>query len=124
MDGKAEVTVFVMNLDREVFDRVTDPMLGHLNVGTGVHSTIRESEEVMARIVRFKGAPTFDTTKPDGTPGKLIDVSKLTALGWQACTSLEDGLALYAWFRDNSTDGDHANAAQFCEPQQRVHTGV
>jgi len=64
-----------------------------------VDCTIRELAETMQKVVGFNGDLVFDTSKPDGTPRKLMDVSRLKALGWQASISLEDGLAnTYQWF--------------------------
>jgi GDP-L-fucose synthase len=78
----------------------------HVNVGTGEDVTIAELAQLICRAVGFKGELRFDTTKPDGTPRKLLDVSKLSALGWSATTSLGDGLAsTYEWFRANMAGG-------------------
>jgi GDP-L-fucose synthase len=75
-------------------------MLSHINVGTGTDCTIRELAETLAQITGFTGRLHFDTTKPDGSPRKLMDVSRLTALGWQATIGLEAGLQqTYDWFR-------------------------
>jgi GDP-L-fucose synthase len=74
-------------------------MLSHINVGTGVDCSIRELAEACARVAGFKGRLSFDATKPDGTPRKLMDVSRLRSLGWQASIPLEQGLGeTYAWF--------------------------
>jgi GDP-L-fucose synthase len=74
---------------------------GHINVGTGTDVTIRELAETVAEVVGFEGGFAYDSTKPDGTPRKLLDVSRLSALGWQAKTALRDGLAeTYDWFLD------------------------
>jgi GDP-L-fucose synthase len=74
-------------------------MLSHINVGTGVDCTIRELAETIARVTGFNGRLVFDSSKPDGTPRKLLDVSRLKALGWQASIGLEDGLQdAYEWF--------------------------
>jgi GDP-L-fucose synthase len=74
---------------------------GHINVGTGTDVTIRELAETVAEVVGFEGGFAYDSTKPDGTPRKLLDVSRLSALGWQAKTALCDGLAeTYDWFLD------------------------
>jgi GDP-L-fucose synthase len=79
-------------------------MLSHINVGTGVDCTIRELAETVARVTGFKGQLVWDATKPDGTPRKLMDVSRLAALGWKASITLEAGLRnAYAWFLENST---------------------
>lgn len=99
VNDMAAASVYVMNLKNETYQANTQPMLSHINVGTGVDCTIRELAETMKKVVGFKGDLVFDTSKPDGTPRKLMDVSRLKALGWQASISLEDGLAnTYQWF--------------------------
>jgi GDP-L-fucose synthase len=102
VDDMAAASVHVMNLDDETYQPNTQPMLSHINVGTGVDCTIRELAETMKGVVGFEGKLVFDTSKPDGTPRKLMDVSRLKALGWEASTSLEQGLAqTYQWFLEN-----------------------
>lgn len=99
VDDMAAASVHVMNLDNATYQANTQPMLSHINVGTGVDCTIRELAETMQRVVGFNGELVFDTSKPDGTPRKLMDVSRLKALGWQASISLEQGLQqTYHWF--------------------------
>lgn len=99
VDDMAAASVYVMNLDIAAYEANTQSMLSHINVGTGVDCTIRELAETMQKVVGFKGELTFDTCKPDGSPRKLMDVSRLKALGWQSTTSLEDGLSrTYQWF--------------------------
>jgi GDP-L-fucose synthase len=99
VDEMAAACVHVMNLDEEIYRSHTQPMLSHVNVGTGVDCTIRELAETMAKVTGFSGNLVFDSTKPDGAPRKLLDVSRLTALGWRAKTPLEEGLRdTYAWF--------------------------
>jgi len=101
-DDMAAASVHVMNLPVETYQAHTRPMLSHINVGTGVDCTIRELAETLARVTGFTGRLAFDATKPDGTPRKLMDVSRLKALGWQAQIGLEDGLReTYAWFLAN-----------------------
>ncbi|HEX4568802.1 MAG TPA: GDP-L-fucose synthase [Dongiaceae bacterium] len=74
----------------------------HINVGTGTDLTIRELAETIARVVGYRGGFTYDSSKPDGTPRKLLDISRLSALGWRASTSLEAGLKQsYDWFTAN-----------------------
>jgi GDP-L-fucose synthase len=76
-----------------------------VNIGTGTDVTVRELAELVQQVVGFKGALRFDPSKPDGTPRKLLDVSKLTALGWTAKTPLEQGLAqTYRWFLEHERD--------------------
>ncbi|MFQ1867952.1 GDP-L-fucose synthase family protein [Aeromonas veronii] len=102
VDDMAAASVHVMELEDEIYQANTQPMLSHINVGTGVDCTIRELAETVARVVGFTGDVTFDATKPDGTPRKLLDVSRLKALGWQYSVSLEAGLQqAYAWFLAN-----------------------
>ncbi|CAG34752.1 probable GDP-L-fucose synthetase [Desulfotalea psychrophila LSv54] len=102
VDDMAAASVHVMNLDRDIYSQHTEPMLSHINVGTGLDCTIRELAETMAEVVGFAGALVFDSSKPDGTPRKLMDVSRLADLGWRAQISLREGLAeTYAWFLSN-----------------------
>lgn len=103
VDDMASACVHVMNLDEETYQRNTQPMLSHINVGTGVDCTIRELAETMAKVTGFKGALRFDSSKPDGAPRKLLDVSRLKALGWEAKTDLEAGLThTYQWFLEHA----------------------
>lgn len=102
VDDMAAASIHVMELDRGVWLENTQPMLSHINVGTGVDCTIRELAQTMAKVVGFKGWVVFDATKPDGTPRKLLDVSRLHQLGWYHEISLEAGLAsTYQWFLEN-----------------------
>ena len=105
VDDMAEASVHVMNLPRVVYEEHTDPMLSHINVGTGVDCTIRELAETMQKVVGFDGELVFDATKPDGAPRKLMDVSRLADLGWRYSVSLEDGLThTYQWFLTNQNN--------------------
>ena len=102
VDDMAAASVHVMTLDTDIYRAHTQPMLSHINVGTGVDCTIRELAETVARVTGFGGRLVFDASKPDGTPRKLMDVSRLAALGWRASISLEDGLRdAYGWFLGN-----------------------
>lgn len=102
VDDMAAASVHVMELDNETYQANTEPMLSHINVGTGVDCTIHEMAETMAKVVGFEGKVVFDSTKPDGTPRKLMDVSRLAALGWRYQVSLEQGLSkTYQWFLAN-----------------------
>lgn len=102
VDDMAAASVHVMELDRETYQANTQPMLSHINVGTGVDCTIREMAETMAKVVGFEGDVVFDSTKPDGTPRKLMDVSRLSDLGWRYQIELETGLTkTYQWFLAN-----------------------
>ncbi|WP_188986129.1 GDP-L-fucose synthase family protein, partial [Pseudomonas matsuisoli] len=102
VDDMAAASIHVMNLDEPTYQANTQPMLSHINVGTGVDCTIRELAETIAKVTEFPGKLVFDSTKPYGTPRKLMDVSRLKALGWQASIGLEEGLRdAYRWFVDN-----------------------
>ncbi|WP_270066753.1 GDP-L-fucose synthase [Stutzerimonas stutzeri] len=102
VDDMAAASVHMMELDDTTYRDNTQPMLSHINVGTGVDCSIRELAETIARVTGFTGRLSFDASKPDGTPRKLMDVSRLKALGWQASIGLELGLRdAYAWFVAN-----------------------
>lgn len=102
VDDMAAASVHVLLLDEQTYKANTQPMLSHINVGTGVDCTIRELAETMQRVVGFEGKLVFDTTKPDGTPRKLMNVERLKNLGWQYSIDLETGLnKTYAWFLSN-----------------------
>ena len=95
----AAACVHVLELPTEVYRAHTQPMLSHVNVGAGVDCTIRELGETIARVTGFRGRLVWDASKPDGAPRKLLDVSRLAALGWRASIGLEDGLReTYAWY--------------------------
>lgn len=105
VDDMAEASLFVMNLDRVAYETNTQPMLSHINVGTGEDVSIRELAETLAEVTGFKGRLVYDHSKPDGTPRKLMDVSRLAAMGWRARTGLRDGIeGTYRWFLDNAAD--------------------
>ena len=92
-DDLAQACIFLMNLDDTRYNSLlndTDPPL--INIGTGEDVTIRELAETVAKVIGFKGDLVFDTTKPDGTPRKLMDVTRLHNLGWHHTTSLEQGI--------------------------------
>lgn len=102
VDDMARACVFVMSLDEETYRAKTKPTFSHINVGTGIDCTIRELAETMARISGFTGELVFDAAKLDGTPRKLLDVTVINSLGWQARIGLEEGLTqTYAWFVTN-----------------------
>jgi GDP-L-fucose synthase len=102
VDDMAAASLFVLELDVDIYRSNTKPMLSHINVGTGVDVTIREMAETMKRVVGFKGELKFDSSKPDGAPRKLIDVSRLTSMGWRYSVDLEDGLKkTYTWYLEN-----------------------
>jgi len=103
VDDMAEASLFVMNLDPATYEANTRPMLSHINVGTGEDVSIRELAELLAEVTGFKGRLVFDATKPDGTPRKLMDVSRLASMGWRARTGLREGIeGTYRWFLQNA----------------------
>jgi len=103
VDDMAAACVHVMELAPAAYQAHTQPMLSHINVGTGQDGTIRELAETISRVTGFGGRLVFDTSKPDGTPRKLLDVSRLKALGWAASIGLEEGLReAYAWYQEHN----------------------
>ncbi|AMN13144.1 GDP-fucose synthetase [Alteromonas macleodii] len=102
VDDMAAASIHVMELDDETYQANTQPMLSHINVGTGEDCTIRELVETVAKVTDFKGEIVWDTTKPDGAPRKLMNVSRLHDLGWRHTYDLESGLKhAFEWFLAN-----------------------
>jgi len=102
VDDMAEASLFVHNLDQEIFVAQTQPMLSQINVGTGIEVTIKELALAVKGVVGFDGAIIFDYSKPDGTLRKMMDISLLSKLGWTASISLKSGLEFsYADFLSN-----------------------
>lgn len=102
VDDMASAAIHVMNLDKAIYDANTEPMLSHINVGTGIDCSIKQLVETIAKVVGFTGDIVFDTSKPDGAPRKLMNVDRLKSLGWQHSIELEQGLMLaYQWFLNN-----------------------
>ncbi|WP_027390785.1 GDP-L-fucose synthase [Chrysiogenes arsenatis] len=91
-DDMAEASIHVMNLDPEIYAQHTQPMCSHINVGSGTDITIKELTHTIAAVIGYHGTIEWDTAKPDGTPRKLMNVSRLAKLGWQATTPLEEGI--------------------------------
>lgn len=105
VDDMAAASLFVMDLDRASYEANTRPMLSHINVGTGTDVSILELARMVAEVTGFRGEIRCDTTKPDGTPRKLMDVSRLRDMGWQARIDLRDGIEeTYRWFLDHAED--------------------
>jgi GDP-L-fucose synthase len=99
VDDMAVASLFVLELDEQTYQANTEPMLSHINIGTGKDVTIKEMAETMKEVVDFKGELTFDTTKPDGTPRKLIDITRLENMGWRYSKNLKKGLEkTYKWY--------------------------
>ena len=99
VDDLASASIYLLLLDKSRYDQDSSPMLSHVNVGTGEDVTIRELAELISGAVGYEGKLEFDDTKPDGTPRKLLDVSRINKLGWSAKTPLQQGLeGVYSWF--------------------------
>ena len=104
VDDMAAASLFVLELDEQTYQDNTRPMLSHINIGTGVDITIREMAETMKKVVGFEGELIFDTTKPDGALRKLVDVKRLSSMGWRYTTKLREGLEItYAWYIEAQT---------------------
>ena len=102
VDDMAAASVFAIELNIGDYAAHTQTMLSHINVGTGQDCSIRELAEAVARVTGFSGNLVWDSSKPDGTPRKLMDVSRLAALGWRSSIGLEAGLSdAYQWFVAN-----------------------
>ena len=102
VDDMVQASLFVLELDDETYKANTQPMLSHINVGTGKDVTIKEMAETMKEVVGYKGKFIFDITKPDGMPRKLVDVTKLENMGWKYTTNLKEGLKkTYKWYLSN-----------------------
>lgn len=99
VDDMAEASLFVLELDKTVYEANTQPMLSHINVGSGSDVTILELAQMVAKVTGFQGRITTDPSKPDGTMRKLMDVSRLAQMGWTARIGLEEGIReTYEWF--------------------------
>jgi nucleoside-diphosphate-sugar epimerase len=106
VDDMADASLFVLDLTEAAYRQKTRPMLSHINVGTGQDISIAELAELIARVTGFSGRIRYDRSRPDGTPRKLLDVSRLSALGWRSTIGLEDGIRqTYQWFLDHVADG-------------------
>jgi nucleoside-diphosphate-sugar epimerase len=102
VDDMAAACVFLLNLPEDIYAANTQPMLSHINVGTGSDVSIADLARTIAQVTGFEGDISFDTTKPDGAPRKLLDVSRLTNMGWAASIQLEEGIRqTYDWYLAN-----------------------
>jgi nucleoside-diphosphate-sugar epimerase len=102
VDDMAAACLFVLDLDRSIYEQNSRPMLSHINVGTGKDISIADLAEMLAKVTGFSGRISYDRSRPDGTPRKLLDVSRLNALGWQSSIPLEDGVRrTYGWFLEH-----------------------
>lgn len=104
VDDMAAACVHVMDLDRESYDEVTTFTAPHLNVGWGKDCTIAELAALIAETTGFSGTISYDSSKPDGTPRKLLEVARLTSLGWEPKIGLADGVRqTYEWYLANDS---------------------
>tara|TARA_R110000796_G_scaffold20094_5_gene59916 strand:+ start:1563 stop:2543 length:981 start_codon:yes stop_codon:yes gene_type:complete len=104
VDDMAEASLFVLDLPQDIYTANIQPMLSHINVGTGREVSIGELAQMVAEVTGFKGKLGFDTSKPDGTMRKLMDVSRLADMGWRAQIELKQGLQeTYNWFLGQET---------------------
>ncbi|WP_425046113.1 GDP-L-fucose synthase [Primorskyibacter sp. S87] len=102
VDDMAEASLFVHDLPKDAYDANTEPMLSHINVGSGTDISILDLAQMVGEVTGFTGQITTDPSKPDGTPRKLMDVSRLDNMGWSARIALADGVReTYQWFLDN-----------------------
>lgn len=102
VNDMAAACVFVMQLDQATYQANTEPMLSHINIGSGKDVSIRELTELMARVTGYNGNIAFDSSQPDGAPRKLLDVSRLSTMGWDCSIELEQGLqSTYQWYLEN-----------------------
>ena len=102
VDDMAAASLFILNLPTVIYKENTDPMLSHINVGTGTDISILELAQMVAKVTGYTGKIRTDRTKPDGTMRKLMNVERLAKMGWSACIPLEQGLAeTYQWYVKN-----------------------
>jgi GDP-L-fucose synthase len=94
VDDMAAAAVFVMDLDKKIYDQHVEPMQSHINVGFGSDVTIVELAKAVSEVVCYKGKISFDISRPEGSPRKWMDSTKLNKLGWEAKIGLKEGLAL------------------------------
>jgi GDP-L-fucose synthase len=99
VDDMAKASLFVLELDKKFYNSNTKPMISHINIGTGKDVTIKKMAETMKKIINYEGKLIFNEKKPDGPHRKLIDVTRLTKMGWKYSVDLEEGLEkTYKWY--------------------------
>jgi len=103
VDDMAGASIHIMDIDKKILESEVDPMLSHINIGTGVDIMIKDVAQIVKEVVGFCGEIVFNAEMPDGTKRKLLDVSKIENLGWKPAIALKDGLKeTYEWFLDNN----------------------
>ena len=113
VDDMAAASLFVLDMAPELYRAATEPMLSHINVGSGTDVSISELAGLIAEVTGFRGTIRFDSTRPDGAPRKLLDVSCLERLGWRARTGLREGIAgTYRWYRSNAAARSGSSGSQ------------
>jgi GDP-L-fucose synthase len=121
VDDMADACIHVMELDKSTYQSHTSPMLSHINIGTGIDVTIAEISAMIAKVTGYGGEIVFDTSKPDGTPRKWLDVSRLNRLGWASRVNLEDGLhETYQCFRRSERDNSQRTQARALDNRSRL----
>jgi len=106
VDDMASACIHVMGLSIERYQERTDARLSHLNIGSGKDISIREIAEIIAEVTGFRGELVFDSSKPDGTPRKLLNVEKIHSLGWNSSLGLRKGIEqTYKWYCENNEQG-------------------
>lgn len=102
VDDMADASMFIFNLNQDLYKSNISSMESHINVGSGNEVTVRDLAYIIGDVVGFKGNLSFDTSKPDGTPRKLLDSSKIEKIGWKSSISLKKGIQMtYDWFKAN-----------------------
>lgn len=105
VDDMASACLHIMQLDKTELDKQTNDMLSHINVGSGAEVSILELAELIAQVIEYEGVIQFDKSKPDGTPRKLMNNNRISALGWQPNIHLKEGIqSTYEWFLDHQHD--------------------
>jgi GDP-L-fucose synthase len=99
----AAASIHIMDIDKKILEGMIDPMLSHINIGTGIDITIKEVAQTIKEVVGFSGEIIFNDVMPDGAKRKLLDASKMESLGWKSTVTLKDGLKeTYKWFLKNN----------------------
>ena len=99
VDDMADASIHIMDIDKKTLESEVDPMLSHINIGTGMDITIKDVAQLIKGIVGFNGDIVFNTKMLDGTKRKLLDVSRIKSLGWEHSIALKDGIQeTYDWF--------------------------
>jgi GDP-L-fucose synthase len=102
VDDMAKAAIFIMNLDLSIYQSKTRSMLSHVNIGSGVDCTIKQLVETISDVIGYQGGIIWDTSKPDGTPRKLMDISRIESMGWRPTIELREGLRMtYSWYLEN-----------------------